>query len=33
MSQELKANAGKSPRFFWAAPRTPVHPGRFLETR
>ena len=33
MSQELKANAGKSPRFFWAAPRTPVHPGHFLETR
>ena len=33
VSQELKANAGKSPRFFWAAPRTPVHPGRFLETR
>lgn len=33
MSQELKANAGKSPRFFWAAPRAPVHPGHFLETR
>ena len=33
MSQELKENAGKSPRFFWAAPRTPVHPGHFLETR
>ena len=33
MPQELKVNAGKNPRFFWAAPRAPVHPGRFLETR
>jgi addiction module HigA family antidote len=33
MSQELKVNAGKSPRFFWAAPRAPVHPGHFLESR
>lgn len=33
LPQGLKANAGKSPRFFWAAPRTPIHPGRFLETR
>lgn len=33
MPEELKGNAGKSPRFFWAAPRTRVHPGRFLETR
>ena len=30
---ESKANAGKSLRFFLASPRTPVHPGRFLETR
>jgi addiction module HigA family antidote len=31
----LKAgkNAGKSPRFYWSAPRTPAHPGHFLETR
>ena len=33
MSQESKASAGRSPRFFWAAPRTPVHPGHFLDTR
>ncbi|MCK9201502.1 MAG: HigA family addiction module antitoxin [Gallionella sp.] len=26
-------NAGKSPRFYWSAPRAPVHPGHFLETR
>ena len=33
MSQALKASAGNRPRFFWAAPRAPVHPGRFLDTR
>ncbi len=33
MPQVMKANAGKSPRFFWSAPRAPVHPGRFLNTR
>jgi antitoxin HigA-1 len=32
-SHEVGSNAGKRPRFFWAAPRTPVHPGHFLETR
>jgi addiction module HigA family antidote len=31
--QGARRIAGKSPRFFWAAPRTPVHPGRFLDTR
>lgn len=33
MSQELRANAGTRPRFFWAAPRAPLHPGQFLDTR
>ncbi|MBI4808582.1 MAG: HigA family addiction module antidote protein [Nitrosomonadales bacterium] len=33
MSQGLKLNAGNRPRFFWAAPRAPVHPGQFLDTR
>ncbi|MGC2166948.1 MAG: HigA family addiction module antitoxin [Gallionella sp.] len=33
MSQALKTNAGKCRRFFWAAPRAPVHPGKFLDTR
>lgn len=33
MSQELRVNAGKRPRFFWAAPRAPLHPGQFLDTR
>lgn len=32
-SQEGRSNAGKSPRFYWPAPRAPVHPGHFLETR
>ncbi|WP_283743172.1 HigA family addiction module antitoxin [Sideroxydans sp. CL21] len=32
-SPEVRSNAGKHPRFFWAAPRTPVQPGHFLETR
>ncbi len=31
--QEVKKNAGKRPRFFWSARRTPLHPGVFLETR
>ncbi|HEY3327475.1 MAG TPA: HigA family addiction module antitoxin [Novimethylophilus sp.] len=26
-------DAGKRPRFFWSARRTPTHPGNFLETR
>ena len=26
-------DAGKRPRFFWSARRTPPHPGFFLETR
>ena len=29
----VKLSAGKSPRFVWAAPRTPIHPGHFLDTR
>jgi addiction module HigA family antidote len=28
-----RLNAGKSPRFYWAAPRAPIHPGHFLDTR
>lgn len=32
-SPEVRSNAGKGPRFYWSAPRTPVHPGHFLETR
>ena len=31
---EMRRGAGfKGPRFFWSSPRTPVHPGNFLETR
>jgi addiction module HigA family antidote len=33
MSLAPKLNAGKCPRFFWAAPRSPIHPGKFLDTR
>ena len=32
-SHGIRTNAGSSPRFFWAAPRAPIHPGHFLETR
>lgn len=32
-SAENRKGAGNSPRFFWAAARAPIHPGRFLETR
>lgn len=26
-------DAGKRPRFFWSAHRTPAHPGSFLQSR
>lgn len=33
LSQGKKLDAGTRPRFFWAAPRAPIHPGQFLDSR